>query len=111
METALVCVFLCPLLAYLLLAEVFLVVGATTALIDMRRQGITNSFLEWGNVLKTYYSKPQPSYDVNAMIQYLGYSTTGFYFYDPIVGNYSTGDYESTLLQVHFSLPRAREPA
>lgn len=53
----------------------------------------------WGDLLLTRYGKARVSPTASVVIQYLGYSTTGYYFYNPSDGNRSYGNYEETLLE------------
>jgi hypothetical protein len=58
--------------------------------------GISNTFLSWGDILLERSNKTRTSTDVNAMIETLGYSTVGHYFY----GLKLNSNAEETLLSV-----------
>eukprot|EP01095_Lingulamoeba_sp_RSL-Kostka_P008909 TRINITY_DN3039_c0_g1_i1.p1 TRINITY_DN3039_c0_g1~~TRINITY_DN3039_c0_g1_i1.p1 ORF type:complete len:790 (+),score=190.98 TRINITY_DN3039_c0_g1_i1:60-2429(+) len=59
--------------------------------------GINEAFMEWGDLLLKSFNKERPRPDRNIILQYLGYSTTAYYFYNPITGDPNFGNYEETL--------------
>lgn len=65
--------------------------------------GINDAMMRWGDVLLRYYNKqrPTPSSLKSVVLDYIGYSTTGFYFYNPLQGDSGTGNYQETLMAVH----------
>lgn len=67
------------------------------------KNGMNSALMEWGDILLSYYHKPRPSIEdeLPSMINYLGYSTTGYYFYNPLQGNSNYGNYQETIMAVH----------
>lgn len=65
--------------------------------------GMNSALMEWGDVLLSYYNKARPSVDdkISNMVDYLGYSTTGYYFYNPLQGDPNYGNYQETLMAIH----------
>jgi hypothetical protein len=61
-------------------------------------QGVHRTFLGWGDVLLAKYHKTRVLPSASTVLAYLGYSTTGFYFYSPLDFNQSNGNYEQTML-------------
>ena len=65
--------------------------------------GLNAAFMGWGDMLLKFYGKQRPLPDdtISTMVDYLGYSTTGYYFYNPLIGDANTGNYQKTLMAVH----------
>ncbi len=45
--------------------------------------------MSWGDLLLAKYGRTRVLPDASVVLQYLGYSTTGYYFYNPLDGNSS----------------------
>lgn len=61
-------------------------------------EGVNDAVMGWGDILLTRYGKVRNPPTISTVVQYLGYSTTAYYFYNPIDGNVSYGNYEATML-------------
>eukprot|EP00026_Physarum_polycephalum_P002700 Phypoly_transcript_02708.p1 GENE.Phypoly_transcript_02708~~Phypoly_transcript_02708.p1 ORF type:complete len:605 (+),score=75.81 Phypoly_transcript_02708:816-2630(+) len=61
-------------------------------------QGLNTAMMSWGDIMLARYGKERLPPTISTVVQYLGYSTTAYYFYNPISGNESYGNYEETLL-------------
>eukprot|EP01052_Picozoa_sp_SAG31_P006490 SAG31_NODE_299_length_18114_cov_3.533777_9_plen_530_part_00 len=59
-------------------------------------QGVPETFMSWGTQLLAMYNKPRASPSSSVSLQYLGYSTTGAYFY----AHRKNETYAQTLLAV-----------
>ncbi len=70
--------------------------GHTTSFIMHAGQGVPETFMSWGTQLLAMYNKPRPSPSSSVSLQYLGYSTTGAYFY----AHRKNETYAQTLLAV-----------
>jgi hypothetical protein len=55
--------------------------GHSTSFIMHAGQGVPETFMSWGTQLLAMYDKPRASPSSAISLQYLGYSTTGAYFY------------------------------
>jgi len=55
--------------------------GYSTSFILTAGVGVPETFLAWGDVLLAMYRKPRAAASASVSLQYLGYSTTGAYFY------------------------------
>ena len=64
--------------------------------------GLNAALIGWGDILLRVYGKerPSPSTRVSLVVDYLGYSTVAFYFYNPLRGDPNYGDYQDTILKV-----------
>lgn len=60
--------------------------GHKTAVILHYGQGISKTFLEWGDKLLYHHGKRRATDDTNVQVERLGYSTVGHYFYGITVG-------------------------
>lgn len=65
-------------------------------------QGVKKTFMDWGSLLLQWHGKHPTSTEHDVFTSSLGYSTTGYYFYNPCDGEAlkNCSNYEDTLLQV-----------
>lgn len=70
--------------------------GHATSFIMHAGQGVPETFISWGTQLLAMYDKPRASPSSSVSLQYLGYSTTGAYFY----AHRKNETYAQTLLAV-----------
>ena len=66
-------------------------------------KGVRDTFRNWGKLLLQWHGKEPTSTQHDIFTSSLGYSTTGYYFYNPCDGTAlpNCSNYEDTLLQVH----------
>ena len=71
-------------------------VGYSTSFVVHAGAGVPETFMAWGDQLLAMHSKPRASANASVSLQYLGYSTTGSYFY----AHRKNESYQETMLAV-----------
>lgn len=80
--------------------------GYSTSFVLHAGSGITETFLRWGDVLLAAYGKPRAAPNSSVSLEYLGYSTTGSYFY----AHRKNETYQETMLAVKAEADRVGLP-